>query len=183
MKLVESDAEGPQIEESITTPPKPEKRRVSISLLFTLGVLIGTVVTIYGLLPARHNLLMTEAIAAHQQDSASFDLVSPSQGELRAWMIGAVGRDAPVVQLAGVEPAAATVVSIHRRNAAVVRYRLGTEVVTVLVQHAKGWSPSRASRDSGSVHAEMRLAGQWTVVVVADKNSTGAGLVLAQLAK
>jgi hypothetical protein len=183
MKLVESDAEGPQIEESITTPPKPEKRRVSISLLFTLGVLIGTVVTIYALLPARHNLLMTEAIAAHQQDPASFDLLAPSQGELRAWMIGAVGKDAPVVQLPDIAPVAATIVSIHRRNAAVVRYRLGIEMITVLVQHAKGWSPSQASRDDGSLHAEMRLAGPWTVVVVADKASTTSGLVLAQLAK
>ena len=60
MKLIEAESTGPvEGDEALVTPPRPPRRRVSVSLLFTLTVLIGTVVTIYAMFPARHNVLMT----------------------------------------------------------------------------------------------------------------------------
>ena len=75
MKLVEAEAEGPiEGETAIVTPPRPPHRRVSVSLLFTLTVLIGTVVAIYLMFPARHNVLLTEAIAQPPATEQAWDL-------------------------------------------------------------------------------------------------------------
>ncbi len=169
MKLIESDAEGPKVEESITTAPRPEKRRVSISLLFTLTVLTGTVVTIYTLLPARNQVLVTEALAGHRRDIKSFDVVGPTAGELQAWTTGALGKQTPLFAVPGAVPLAAGVITIHRRNASIVRYRVGADDVTVLMQHAKGWSPESAERDDGDLHASLKRVGRWTVVTVGAK--------------
>lgn len=169
MKLIESDAEGPKVEESTTTAPRPEKRRVSISLLFTLAVLVGTVVAIYTLLPARNQVLVTEALAGHRRDIKTFDVVGPTVGELQAWTTGALGKQAPVFAVLGAVPLAASVITIHRRNASLVRYRVGTEELTVLMHHAKGWSPESAERDDGDLHASLKLVGRWTVVIVGAK--------------
>ncbi len=171
MKLIESDAEGPNVEASITTPPRPEKRRVSISLLFTLAVLVGTVVTIYTLLPARNQILVTEAFAGHRRDSKTLDLVGPTEGELQAWIIGALGKQAPIYTMVGAVPVAAGVITIHRRNASLVRYRVGAEEFTVLMQHAKGWAPESAERDDGDLHASLNHIGLWTVVTVGAKST------------
>ena len=63
MKVVEAEVTGPvEGEDAIVTPPRPLHRRVSVSLLFTLSVLIGTVVTSYTVFPARHNVLMAETM-------------------------------------------------------------------------------------------------------------------------
>jgi len=75
MKLVEAESTGPvEGDAALVTPPRPPHRRVSVSLLFTLTVLIGTVVTIYAVFPARHNLLLTQAIARHREASSTWDL-------------------------------------------------------------------------------------------------------------
>src|SRR5258706_6590527 len=97
MKLVEPESTGPvEGEAPIVTPPRPPHRRVSVSLLFTLSVLIGTVVTIYVVFPARHGVLITEAIDRHRDPAPAWDLLSPSTGELRAWAIGVAGKDVPL---------------------------------------------------------------------------------------
>jgi hypothetical protein len=149
MKLVEAESTGPvEGDAALVTPPRPPHRRVSVSLVFTLTVLIGTVVTIYAMFPARHNLLMTEAIAYHRDPGASgaaWDLTTPTREALRAWMIGAIGKDAP---LPGV---AATVIGarqldILNRTAALIRLRIGDDEVTYLVQRARGIAPEGAER-------------------------------------
>src|SRR5215210_7768959 len=86
MKLVEPEAEGPiEGEEPIVTAPRPPHRRVSVSFLFTLTVLIGTVVAIYVVFPARHNLILTEAIEQHRETEVQWDIAAPSAAELRLW--------------------------------------------------------------------------------------------------
>ncbi len=146
MKLVEAESTGPvEGDAALVTPPRPPHRRVSVSLVFTLTVLVGTVVTIYAMFPARHNLLMTEAIAYHRDPGAAWDLVTPSRDALRAWMIGAIGKDAPL------PGAAATVVGarqldILNRAAALIRLRIGDDEVTYVVQRARGIAPEGAER-------------------------------------
>src|SRR5436190_4463050 len=96
MNLVEPEAVGPiEGDDALVTPPRPPHRRVSVSLVFTLSVLIGTVVAIYVLLPARHDVLVTEAIQRHRGEN-TWDLEAPSGSELRAWAIGVCGKGVPL---------------------------------------------------------------------------------------
>lgn len=150
MKLVEAESTGPvEGDAALVTPPRPPHRRVSVSLVFTLTVLVGTVVTIYAMFPARHNLLMTEAIAHHRDPGAAWDVATPTRDALRAWMIGAIGKDAPL------PGEAATVIGarqleILNRAAALIRVRIGDDEVTYIVQRARGIAPEGAERVEGS---------------------------------
>src|SRR4051794_7529696 len=97
MKLVEAESTGPvEGDDALVTPPRLPHRRVSVSLVFTLTVLVGTVVTIYAMFPARSDVLVTEAIERHRDAHPKWDLVTPGPAELRAWAIGVVGRGAPL---------------------------------------------------------------------------------------
>lgn len=166
MKLVEAESTGPvEGDAALVTPPRLPHRRVSVSLLFTLTVLVGTVVTIFAMFPARHNLLMTEAIAHHREAGAAWDLAAPTRDALRAWMIGAIGKGAPL------PGEAATVVGarqldILNRAAALVRLRIGDDDVTYLVQRARGIAPEGAERVDGTLRAVAWLRGRFTVVAV-----------------
>lgn len=173
MKLVEPEAEGPiEGEEPIVTPPRPPHRRVSVSFLFTLTVLIGTVVAIYVAFPARHNVLLTEAIERHQEPEPKWDLVGPTAAELRAWAIGVAGKDVPL------PPAAETTkivgarsVTIHDRRAAVIRLAVASDEVTYLVQNTRGVAPKRAERDEDGLHAIAWRAGKYTCTAVGPATS------------
>ncbi|HEX3759083.1 MAG TPA: hypothetical protein VHW23_10270 [Kofleriaceae bacterium] len=166
MKLVEAESTGPvEGDAALVTPPRPPHRRVSVSLVFTLTVLVGTVVTIFAMFPARHNLLMTEAIAHHREPGPAWDLTAPTRDALRAWMIGAVGKDAPL-------PGEATTVvgarqlDILNRAAALVRLRIGDDDVTYLVQRARGIAPEGGERVDGTLRAVAWRRGRFTVVAV-----------------
>ena len=175
MKLVEAESEGPiEGEVAVITPPRPLHRRVSISLLFTLTILTGTVVAIYVVFPARHNALVTEAIAEHQREQA-WDLTSPSLAELRAWSIGVVGRDAP---LPSVAPVGARDVKILGRRAALMRVPVGGEEVTYVVQRARGVAPSNVERVEGDALAVEWRRGKFACVVVGPKATSKAWLAL-----
>jgi hypothetical protein len=170
MKLIESDAEGPSRPVVDVTPPRPEKRRVSISLLFTLAVLVSTVAGVYLLLPARDNILITEAIQSHRRDVTTFSLAAPSAGELKAWGLGTLAqKDAPLAPQLGATIVAADTLVIHRRNAATIRYKVGQTELTLLIQHAKGWAPDKAFRREGNLFADMGHVGEWTVVTVGEQ--------------
>jgi hypothetical protein len=173
MSLVEAE-DGPHAE----PPPRPAKplehRRVSVSLLFTISVLVGVVVSVYALFPVRHNVLMTQALAAHR-DAPSWDLTAPSAGELRAWATGAVGKDAPLPR-ADVAVVGARVVEIFDRPAALIRLRVGGDEVTYLIQHARGIAPDHEERAEGELRAVGWRHGAWTCIGVGPAASAAGWL-------
>jgi len=165
MHLVEAEDVGPiEGEEPVALPPRPPHRRVSVSFVFTVSVLIGTVVAIYLLLPARHDLLVTEAIA-HHREGGSWELESPSDDALKGWAIAVVGKDAPLPP-PGMHVIGARQLVILKRRTALIRLQVGDDQVTYLVAHARGIQSEHISRDDGDVHAEQRRKGKFTVVAV-----------------
>jgi hypothetical protein len=165
MNLVEAEEVGPvEGDAPQVTPPRPPHRRVSVSLLFTLTVLIGTVVAIYMVFPARHDVLLTEAIAQHREAAPAWDLASPSPAELRAWMFGVVGKDAPMPPAGTIEGARR--IEILNRNAALVRVRVADSQLTYLVQRARGVAPTRNERTDDDLHAIEWRKGPFTCVAV-----------------
>jgi hypothetical protein len=173
MKLIEAESTGPvEGDAALVTPPRPPHRRVSVSLVFTLTVLIGTVVTIYAMFPARHNLLMTEAIARHGDTGASWDVTAPGGDALHAWMIGAIGKDAPTPDGAG-EVIGARQLEILNRAAALVRLRIGDDEVSYLVQRARGIAPEGAERVEGTLRAVAWRSGRFTVIAVGPDATAG----------
>jgi len=175
MKLVEAETEGPnEGQEAVVPrpPPPPPHRRVSISLLFTLTVLTGTVVAIYLVFPARHHVLLTEAIAEHRREQA-WDLTAPTPPELRAWAIGVVGRDPP---LPAVAPIGARELEVLDRRAALMRIAVGGDEVTYLVQRARGIIPTHTERVDGELLAVTWRRGKFSCVVVGPKATSQAWL-------
>jgi hypothetical protein len=144
-----------------------------VSLLFTLTVLIGTVVTIYAVFPARNNVLVTEALELHREISPTWDLAAPNLAQLRAWTIGAIGKDVP---LPGDGAAAAPVIvgarrlEVLNRVAALIRVRVGDDDVSYLVQHARGIAPEGSERvdptPAGPLRAVAWRKGAFIVVAV-----------------
>lgn len=139
--LVEAEATGPvEGDDPIVTPPRPRHRRVSVSLVLTLSVLIGLVAAIYTVFPARHNVMAQEALA-HHRDVTAWDLPAPSPAELRAWLVGAIGKGAPLPN----EPAiGATQIEVLDRPAALIRFKIGADEVTYLVERAGRIEPEHA---------------------------------------
>jgi hypothetical protein len=169
MKLVEAESTGPvEGEEAIITPPRPPHRRVSVSLLFTVTVLVGTVVAIYSLFPARHNVLVTEAFARHRESSPSWDLVEPSATELRAWAIGVGGKGVPLPPTA-IAVIGARAVHVNERKTAFVRFKVGGDEVTYLVQHMTGIAPEHLERDDDDLHAVAWTSGPFACIAVGPK--------------
>ena len=180
MHLVEPEEVGPiEGDDPRVTPPRPPHRRVSVSLLFTLSVLTGLVVTIYLVLPARHNVLVTEAIERHRDVNPTWDLEAPSVSELRAWAIGVVGKDVPL-------PAEATKVigarriQVLRRDAALMRLQVGGDEITYLVQNTR-IAPKRHEQVDGDLQASEWRRGKFAIVAVGPKQSATSWL--ATLAK
>ena len=149
MKLVEAESEGPvEGDDALVTPPRPPHRRVAVSLLLTLSVLIGLVVAIYVVFPARHNVLATEALAGHRDPSPVWDLQAPSATELHAWTIGVVGKDPPLPNLPAI---GARRIEILERHAALIRFTIGHDEVTYVVGHAARISPEHSELRDGDL--------------------------------
>ena len=166
MKLVEAESEGPvEGDDALVTPPRPPHRRVSVSLLFTLSVLIGTVVTIYTVVPPRHNLLLTEAIEHYREGEPAWDLAAPTAPELRAWAIGVIGKDVPL-PVAAAAIIGARRIEILNRHAAVIRLQLGGDLVTYVVTRARGIAPDHSERVDGDVRAVGWRRGPFTCIGV-----------------
>lgn len=166
MNLVEAEAVGPiEGDEPRVTPPRPPHRRVSVSLLFTLSVLTGVVVTIYLVLPARHDEIVTEAVRQHRATDQTWDLEAPSAPELRAWAIGVVGKGVPLPHEA-TQIVGARRIEVLRRGAALIRLQVGGEHVTYLVQHSRGIAPSGVDRADGDLRAVAWRKGKYTFVAV-----------------
>ncbi|CAN5860254.1 hypothetical protein BH11MYX2_BH11MYX2_19670 [soil metagenome] len=166
MNLVEAEETGPvEGDAPLVTPPRPPHRRVSVSFLFTITVLIVTLVAIYMRFPARHDVLIDEAIARHTESTHDWDLTSPTPAELRAWAKGFAGKELPL-------PATITTIQgakqieILDRAAAVMRLAVGSDDVTYLCQRARGLAPSHAERKTDSLVAYAWKQGVFTCVVV-----------------
>lgn len=165
MHLVEPEEVGPiEGDDPRVTPPRPPHRRVSVSLLFTLSVLIGVVVTIYLVLPARHNVLLTEAIERHRDADVMWDLEAPSSAELRAWAIGVVGKGVPLPDVSTV--VGARRVAVLNRPTALVRIKIGSDEVTYAVQNARGIAPKQDVKHDGELRATTWRRGKFTCVAV-----------------
>jgi len=171
MNLVEAEDVGPvEGDAPLVTPPRPPHRRVSVSLLFTLTVLTGTVVAIYLAFPARHNVLLTEAIEQHHDAAATWDLPSPTPVEFRAWAIGLLGKDPPL-PAASAKVVGARRIEIFDRGAAVIGLDIDGARVTYLVQRARGVAPQAADRsDGGDVAIEWKK-GPYACVAVGPEAS------------
>ena len=175
MKLVESEIDGPgRIGEDAekATPPRPEHRRVSVSLLFTASVLVGITAAIYLLFPERHNLLLTRSIELHR-DPPAFQLERPSQALLGKWgasILGRSNRDVswPSLDTHGGQVAAlgAAPISILKRPAALVRYRVDGSEMTMVVQRARDVPPRTHRRTDGAEQVISWRKGPWTFVAV-----------------
>jgi hypothetical protein len=175
VKLVDTDQEGPkEIEEAPphATPPRPEHRRVAVSFLFTLVVLVGTVVTVYTVFPARHNVLVTAALTEHRRSAPEWELDRPRPAELSSWAVGVLGGRPPIPEAtSGIQVVGARAIDVLDRRAAVIDYRLGGADVTYVVQRAHDVPPRRVSRDDGDDRVESWRAKQWTIVVVGPTGS------------
>ena len=166
MRLVDADAEDP-----VAAPPPPpprrlDKRRVSVSFLFTVAVLVGCVVTVFMLFPSRHNQVADSALAAHRA-GGPWDLEAPDPVTLAAWARGAVGRDPPMPTASvGVVAVGARTITILRRPAAVIRYRIGDAEVTLVLQRARDLQRRSLHRDADDLRVEAWQRGPWTCVAV-----------------
>ena len=163
MKLVEAESEGPvEGDDALITPPRPPHRRVSVSLVFTLSVLIGLVVTIYVVFPARHNVFATRAIELHR-DPPAWDLASPAPDTLGIWALGAVGKGAPVPPWPAI---GASRIDVLERHAAAIRFKLDGDEITYLVGHAGRISPEHSELHDGDLRAVTWLHGAFVCVAV-----------------
>jgi hypothetical protein len=174
MQLVEPEAVGPiEGDEPRPTAPRPPHRRVSISLVFTLSVLTGLVVAIYTFLPARHDVLVEEAIRHHKESDVVWDLEAPTAGELHAWAVGLIGKDV-LLPTAASHIIGARRVEILRRVAAVIRLQIGSDQVTYLVQHSRGIAPEHVERSDGDLRALSWRRDKYTFVAVGPAASAAA---------
>ena len=174
MKLVEAESVGPvEGDDALITPPRPPHRRVSVSLVFTLSVLIGTVVTIYKVFPARDNVLATEALELHRDTLAGWDLPAPSASELRAWTIGVVGKGAPLPAVAAI---GARRIQVLKRDAALIRFKIGDDEVTYIVGHAARIAPGHSELRDGDLRAVAWPRGPFVCVGVGPDATAAAWL-------
>lgn len=164
MKLVETDIpHGDEEVPEVPRPPRPERRRVYVSLALTLGVLAATVAAVYIAFPKRDNELMTEALEAHRH-RGPFQLERPSAAELKAWTVGVVGGSVPWpsdLQVIGTWQ-----IRILRRPAALVRFAVAGEEVTLMAMRAWDAPPRKYRRQEGEDLAVSWRSGPWTLVAV-----------------
>jgi hypothetical protein len=148
------------------TPPRPEKRQVTVSLLLTVTILAGTVIAVFTIFPERHNELITSTVAAHRA-KAEWEIASPPDAELRVWARAVLGDPPPLPEPAtGASPIGVRSLTILDRRAALVRYRIGDTEVSYLVQRARDIPKRRVRTTDGGDAIEAWRRGPWTIVVV-----------------
>ena len=130
--------------------------------MLTLSVLVGLVVTIYSVFPARHNVFAVHAIAVHREPPA-WDLAAPSAETLRAWALGAAGKGAPVPALPVIGAAR---IEVLDRQAAAMRVRADGDEVTYVVGHAGRIAPEHAELRDGDLRAVTWPHGAFICVAV-----------------
>lgn len=169
MNLVEAEATSPVeadalADKPVVTPPRPLHRRVSVSLLFTVSVLVGLVVMVYMVFPARHHVLLTEALDRHEAHDTVWQHTAPSRDLLVGFATGVAGKEVPL------PPEGVKVVGVSRDEAledtVVLGLRIGGDDITMFVQHARGMAPEHAERDDGDTKAIAWRIGAYECVAV-----------------
>lgn len=164
MKLVETELpHGDEEVAEVPRPPRPERRRVYVSLLLTLGVLAATVAAVYTAFPKRNNEVVTEALEAHRK-RGPFQMEKPSPAELKAWTVGVVGGSVPWPD--DLEVIGTWQIRILRRPAALVRLSVGGAEVTLMAVRAWDAPPRKYRRHDGEELAISWRRGPWTLVAV-----------------
>ena|SRR5687767_372589 len=164
MKLVETDSpHGDEEVAEVPRPPRPERRRVYVSLLLTLGVLAATVVAVYLAFPKRNNELVTAALDAHRA-GGPYQLERPTPPELKAWTVGVVGGAVPWPT--DLEVVGTWQIRILRRPAALVRFAVEGQEVTLMAMRAWDAPPRKYRRHDGDELAISWRRGPWTLVAV-----------------
>ncbi len=155
MKLVDAEItkEGEELPHAAVSPPRPARRRVYTSLLVTLTVLFGTVGIIYTLFPNRDNEALTTFIEAHLGEG-ELALDHPSGLEIRAWSLGIFGEPVPWPEVNdNLVPQSASLLTIFKRDMAIVRYRMGGEAVSVAFWRAHDAPPQVHRRTEDGLYA------------------------------
>jgi hypothetical protein len=173
MNLVEAESTGPvEGDDPIVTPPRPRHRRVSVSLVLTLSVLIGLVVAIYQVFPARHNQLAMQALGDHRAPPA-WDLTAPAPPVLRAFLIGAAGKDAPLPNAPAI---GATRIDVLDRHAALIRFKIGNDEVSYVVGHAARIAPEHTEDRDGDLRVVAWERGPFVFAAVGPEASAATWL-------
>ena len=164
MRLVDSEiVHGDEDEPERPRPPRPEKRRVYVSLFVTISVLAGTAAAVFWQFPARDNELLTVAMSEHSEASSSPELSAPTQAEIRAWSLGVFGETAPFPEA---DALGARRLSILKRPAAIVFYRLGDFEISFTVLRARDAPPRRYRRLADGLAGFSFRRGHWTCIAV-----------------
>ncbi|HTM21157.1 MAG TPA: hypothetical protein VL172_11630 [Kofleriaceae bacterium] len=171
MKLIEAETTGPGETEAepppVPLPPRPRRRRVSVSLLLTLLVLAATVTTVYLIFPERHNALIEAGFRLHRESDPELEIDHPTDAELAAWGVAAVGRDSEWPrQRDGIEVIGVRTATVLNRRVAVVHYKVKGDAVTILVQRPRDAVPRTLRRTDGDDKAVLWRRGKQTFVAV-----------------
>lgn len=174
MKLVETDEDDPSAHPEPpvrATPPRPEKRQAMVSLLFTITILAGTVIAVFTIFPERHNEILTSTLAAHRAD-APWDVTAPDDPTLALWATAVLG-EAPPLPAAGPDlvVVGARALTILDRRAALIRYQLGPDQLSYLVQRARDIPVRRERRRDATESVDAWRNGPWTCVVAGPTTS------------
>ncbi len=170
MKLVDTDEDDPAAHPAppvrADLPPRPEKRQVTVSLLLTVAILAGTVITVFTIFPERHNEIITSTVAAHRA-AADWELERPDDAQTLVWAKAVLGDPPPLpAQAPGLSIIGARSLTILARRAALVRYQTADGEVSFLVQRARDIPKRRVHTADGADAIEAWRRGPWTCVVV-----------------
>jgi hypothetical protein len=174
MKLIESELpHGDEEVLEVSRPPRPERRRVYVSLILTSSVLFATVAAIYIAFPKRDNELLTAALEVHAAQ-APMQLEKPTGAELTAWTVGVLGEVIPWPASSDeIEVVGTRRMKVLRKPVAIVIYRVGEATVSFMALHAYDAPPRRWRREEDGALAVSWRHGPWTFVAVGP--AAGAG--------
>ncbi len=173
MKLVEPEfaiAADVDVDAEHPAPPRPEKRRVHLSLVATLFVLAATIVTVYVVFPKRVGAMREAALEIHAE-FGEFDIEAPSQTELEAWSVGLVGVGVPWPSLGG-RIVGARGTRVLNRQVAAVRYLLDEQPVTLIAVRAVDAPPRTRRTERDGVFCISYRRGHWTLVAAGPASSS-----------
>ena len=127
MELIEADIEAPELEVAKSSPP-PERRRVAVSLAFTLMMLATTIGYVYKTFRKVETLVVQDAALFHQSDESLFGKMSNDQfyGLCEA-------ADTKIIFSDGVSIKRADIKRSHHRVHAMAVLKKGQQQVSMLI--------------------------------------------------